>query len=109
MEKRASVPKANNGHKFEVQCCADEGGTLHVGTESLSVQIGQRVFRDAADEMWHSVGVYAREDDHGDLVIRVLVFNPDWEEPLQVASITSRPRDGNCHAALNCNLDHVMG
>ena len=37
----------------------------------------------------------------------VLVFNPDWDEALQIASIKSRPQDGGCDTALGCNLDHA--
>jgi len=62
---------------------------------------------DGAEEIWHSVGVYAKEDEDGTLVIRVLVFNPDWDEPLQIASIRSQPQEGDCNTALGCNLDHV--
>jgi hypothetical protein len=50
-------------------------------------QGGQRVRRDGFQEMWQFVCVYAKEDENGDLVIRVLVFHPDWEEPLQIATI----------------------
>ena len=95
------------GRKFEVHCSAGGAGELHVGTESLSVKIGQRVREDDAEKMWHSVGLYAEEDSNGNLAIRVLVFNPDWDEPLQIACIRSRPGDGDCQTALGCNLDHV--
>jgi len=93
--------------KFEVHCSAGAAGELHVGTESLSVKIGQRVRMDDAEGMWHSVAVYAEQDENGNLVIRVMVSNPDWDEPLQIAYIRSRPGDGHCLTALACNLDHV--
>jgi hypothetical protein len=103
------VSKVKQGHKFEVQCHAGEAGSLQVGTESLSVQIGQRLLKDGSNEIWHSVAVYANADENGNLVIRVLVSNPDWDEPLQIARITSRPTDASCRTALGCNLDHVKG
>jgi hypothetical protein len=62
---------------------------------------------DGAEHIWHSVGVYAREDGEGNLIVRVLVFNPDWDDPLQIANIRSRPRDGTRLAGLECNLEHV--
>jgi hypothetical protein len=92
---------------FEVQCSAGKAGGLHVRSESLSVQVGQCVLREGAKEIWHSLTVLASEDEFGSLVIRVLVFNPDWEEPIQIASITSRPHDPNCRTTLGCNLNHV--
>ncbi len=107
MEKEMDALSVEDGRKFEVHCSAGDAGELRVGTDSVSVKVGQRLRMDGAEEMWHSVGVYAKEDEDGSLVIRVLVFNPDWEEPLQIASIRSRPRDGACLTALGCNLDHV--
>ncbi len=107
MEKAHEVLSVKDGRKFEVHCNAGTAGELRVGTESLSVKIGQRVRMDDAEEMWHSVGVYADQDDNGNLAIRVLVSNPDWDEPLQIACIRSRPGDGDCPTALGCNLDHV--
>lgn len=95
--------------KFEVKCTAGKSGALRVGAESLSVQVGQRVLRDGAEEIWRSVAIFANEDDAGNLVIRVLICNPDWEEALQIARITSRPHDPGCRTPLGCNLDHVMG
>jgi hypothetical protein len=101
------VPVAKDSRNFEVQCSAGKSGSLHVSAESLSVQVGQRVLREGAKEIWHSVNIFANEDQSGSLVIRVLVSNPDWEEPIQIASITSRPHDANCRTILGCNLNHV--
>ena len=107
MEKTTDVLSVKGSRKFEVECRAGEAGELSVGSEFVSVKVGQRVRRDGAEEIWHSVGVYAKEDEEGNLLIRVLVFHPDWDEPLQIASIKSRPGDGDCQTALGCNLDHV--
>ncbi|MFZ3258489.1 MAG: hypothetical protein WBD39_01245 [Candidatus Acidiferrales bacterium] len=58
--------------------------------------------------MWDSVGVYAHEEQDGTLVVRVMVFNPDWDEPLQIACIRSRLGEASTNlTALGCNLDHV--
>lgn len=107
VEKETDVLSVKDSRKFEVQCSAGDAGELCVGTDSVSVQVGQRLRMDGAEEIWHSIGVYANEEEDGTLVIRVLVFNPDWDEPLQIASISSRPRDEGCYTALGCNLDHV--
>jgi hypothetical protein len=107
MENRADVLTVKDSRKFEVECRAGSAGELCVGAESVSVKVGQRVRRDGGEEIWHSVGVYTKEEEDGTLVIRVLVFNPDWDEALQIASIRSRPYDAHCEAAVGCNLDHV--
>ena len=107
MEKTTDVLSVKDSRKFEVECRAGDAGGLRVGSESVCVKVGQRVRRDSVEEIWHSVGVYAKEDESGNLVIRVLVFHPDWEEPLQIASIKSRPGDRDCETAIGCNLDHI--
>lgn len=107
MQKNVDVLTVRDSRKFEVECRAGSSGELCVGAESVSVKVGQRVRRDGTEEIWHSVGVYTKEEEDGTLVIQVLVFNPDWEEALQIASIKSRPCDARCEAAVGCNLDHV--
>ena len=107
MENESGMGSIKDDRKFEVECRAGEAGGLALGSEFVSVKVGQRVRRDGAEEMWHSVGVYAKEEDDGTLVVQVLVFNPDWDEALQIASIKSRPHDGDCQTALGCNLDHL--
>jgi hypothetical protein len=71
------------------------------------VTVRQRVLREGALEMWDSVSIYAKEDQEGNLVVEVLVFNPDWDEPIRIASIRSRPQDATCLTAVGCCLDHV--
>ena len=107
MEKEMDVLSVKDSRKFEVHCRAGDAGELCVGAESVSVRVGQRLRREGGQEIWHSVGVYAKEEDDGTLVVQVLVFNPDWDEALQIASIKSRPRDGGFDTPLGCNLDHV--
>jgi hypothetical protein len=57
--------------------------------------------------MWDSVAIESTAQQDGTLVVRIIVFNPDWDEPLQIASIRSRPNEPDCLTALGCNLDHV--
>jgi hypothetical protein len=107
MQKNVDVLTVKDSQKFEVHCRAGDAGELCVGAESVSVKVGQRLRRDGGQEIWHSVGVYAKEEEDGTLVVQVLVFNPDWDEGLQIASIKSRPLDADCSAGLGCNLDHL--
>ncbi len=104
----APAEKSENKPHFHVRCDADSDNRFGVNTESLTVTVGQRVLRDGAQEMWDSVSIYAKEDVDGTLIVQVLVFNPDWDEPLQIACIRSRPGDVSMSmTALGCNLDHV--
>lgn len=107
MSAQPSILTVRHEKKFQLSCRTTNENRLCVSTDSLSVTVSQRVRRDAGEEMWESVEVYAQEDEDGNLVIRVLVFNPDWDEPLQIANIRSRPQDAACLTPLGCNLDHV--
>ena len=93
--------------RFRVRCEAGDENRFRVTTESLAVTVGQRVLREGVPEMWDSVSIYAKEDQEGNLVVEVLVFNPDWDEPLRIVSIRSRPQDATCLTALGRCLDHV--
>lgn len=57
--------------------------------------------------MWDSVAIEIAAEQDGTLVLRVIVFNPDGHEPLQIASIRSGPQDLQSLTPLGCNLDHV--
>ena len=94
--------------QFHVSCKAADENQFCAGTESVSITVGQLIQRHGRAEMRDSVGVYAEEGRDGTLVVRVMVFNPDWDEPLQIACIRSRPGEAAMNlTALGCNLDHV--
>ncbi len=93
---------------FQVSCKATGENRFCVGTDSVSVTVGQLTQLEDGERIWDSVGVYAQEDGDGRLVIRVMVFNPDWDEPLQIACICSRTGEASTNeAAFRCNLDHI--
>lgn len=73
--------------QFHLSCKASHENQFCVGTESISVFVGQLIQRHGRAEMWESVSVYAHKDEDGTLVVRVMVFNPDWDGPLQVARV----------------------
>lgn len=93
--------------RFHLSCRATDENRFCVGAESVEVTVGQAIRRHGKQEIWESVGVYAGEEANGTLAVRVVVFNPDWDEPLQIACIRSRPQDEGSQTALGCNLDHV--
>lgn len=92
---------------FRVSCDAGKVGQFQADTDSLWVRVAQRIRRRGIEEMWDSVAIESTAERDGTLVLRVIVFNPDWDEPLQIASIRSRPNEPDCLTALGCNLDHV--
>ncbi len=106
MEKR-TLFNSSQDKPFHVRCVAGQEIRFDVGADSLTVTVGQCIRRDGSEEIWDSLGVYAEEGEDGTLVVRVLVFNPDWDESLQIACIRSRPGDVTTLTALGCNLDHV--
>jgi hypothetical protein len=110
MDTKAPLADAQNSgssERFRVRCEAGNDNRFRVTTESLTVIVGQQVLREGALEMWDSVSIHAKKDQEGNLVVEVLVFNPDWDEPLRIASVRSRPQDATCLTALGCCLDHV--
>jgi hypothetical protein len=103
----ADAHNSSSSERFRVRCDAGDDNRFRVTTESLTVTVGQRILREGTLEMWDSVSIYAKEDQDGNLVVEVLVFNADWDEPLRIASIRSRPQDATCLTAVGCCLDHV--
>jgi hypothetical protein len=103
----ADAQNSGSGERFRVRCEVGDDKHFRVTTESLTVTVGQRVLGEGAPEMWDSVRIYAKDDQDGNLVVEVLVFNPDWDEPIRIASIRSRPQDATCLTAVGCCLDHV--
>jgi hypothetical protein len=106
MEKANATAVVNQG-AFLVDCDAGKAGRFRVNTDSAWLKVGQRVRRHSVQEVFDSVSVECTEEQDGTLVVRVIVFNPDWDEPLQIASMRSRPHDPDSLSALGCNLNHV--
>ena len=98
--KTIEEPKLNPSprqdcRKFEVRCHAGNAGHLEVVSDAVSVKIGQQIRRDGKEEFWGSLLVECKEQDDGSLLVEVVVFHPDWDEPLRFACIQSNPSDGN--------------
>jgi hypothetical protein len=94
-----------DGRKFQVQCDAGSQGRFDVGTDTLSVRVGQRMRAGKEQEMWDSVNILCKEQPDGSLTVEVLVSHPDWEEAKTIAAIHSRHReDGAATPRLVCDL-----
>lgn len=96
---------APDRREFQVHCDAGDSGQLQVGTNTLSVRVGQRMRVGKEEEMWDSVHILCKEQPDGSLTVEVLVCHPDWEEAQTIASIRSRPQDdGRATPSLKCDL-----
>jgi hypothetical protein len=94
--------------EFRVDCEAGKWGKVQVEAAWFSIAIAQRIKRNGNHEMLESVGVYCSQELEGALVIRVIVFNPDWDAPMQIARIVSRPDDPReLLTPIGFNLDHI--
>lgn len=105
--QRTQTSLALHFANFHVSCDAGSVGKFQAETDSVWVRVGQRVRRHGKQEIWDSVAIESAAQQDGTLVVRVIVFNPDWDEPLQIASMRSRPNDPDSLTALGCNLDHI--
>ena len=105
VENEMNVLGVKDGRKFEVHCNAGVAGELRVGTESLSVKIGQRVRRDGAEEIWHSVLIHCGEAEGGSLTVRVMICHFDWDESRQIALIESKPDHNEMTRTLTVDLE----
>jgi len=100
----------NDQPKFQVNCDAGDRGQLRVASESLVVNVGQRIVRDGRTEIWDSVVVKCSEDQDGSCIVQVLLCNPDWEEPMQLACLHSYPDAGSpSQVPLFCHLASEAG
>ena len=91
--------------KFQVRCDAGNQGRFEVGTDTLSVRVGQRMRAGKEEEMWDSVQILCKEQPDGSLTVEVLVCHPDWDEAKTIAAIHSRPLDSDVSApSLKCDL-----
>ncbi len=91
--------------KFQVSCDAGSQGRFEVGTDTLSVRVGQRMRAGKEEEMWDSVNILCKEQPDGSLTVEVLVSHPDWNEAKTIAAIHSRPQDNDTGTpSLKCDL-----
>ena len=80
---------------------------FEIDADLLWFRIEQRVRRAGATEMWNSLSVYCEQEASGALLVRVVVFSPEWEGPLQIAAIRSWPNEETNRPVVACDLDHV--
>ena len=66
-----------------------------MSADGVSVRVSQTITRAGIDQMWDFVLVLAQQGSDGTLRTRVLLCHPDWDDPLEIASIESTPENLN--------------
>jgi len=108
VEKSSAYGPEAKEHAFTARFVSDYSPRLvEINANLLWFRIEQRIRRGAMIEMWNSLSVYCDQEQDGTLLLRVVIFNPDWDGPLQIAAIRSRPHDATSLVPLGCNLDHI--
>jgi len=103
----SSLVQHQHGGRFHLECDAREGWCLHATTNSFSIGAGQQIRRRQDVETWNSVSIFSTQEVDGSLSLRIIIFHPDWEEPLQIAHLRSRPQSASSEASgLECDLGH---
>jgi|SRR5580658_1771341 hypothetical protein len=106
-ESKLDLDASRDNCKFEVSCHAGTAGHLDVVSKSVSLRIGQRVRSEGKEAFWGGLLVECKERDDGSLAVEVVVYHPEWDEPMRVASIQSYPFGGNAgEPAVQCDLEH---
>lgn len=99
--------KHQHAGSFQVECSAGERGSLRTTTDSLSINAGQQICRGEDVETWNSVSIYSSQETDGSLSLRIIVFHPDWEEPIQIACLRSWPQKACDRVSIfQCDLEH---
>lgn len=91
---------------FFVTRCEAHQNDVFFPSNGLLIAVGQLIRRDGLQKIWDSILLRCEEESDGTLAIRVMISNPDWDAPLQIACIRSRPHDPESMTPLACNLDH---
>jgi hypothetical protein len=101
-----STSPAPAHQRFEVRCHAGNAGHLEAASEAVSVRIGQLVRREGKEEFWSSLLVECKQQENGSLAIEVIVFHPEWDEPVRIASIESSPSERGARTPiLRCDFE----
>ncbi|HKT46277.1 MAG TPA: hypothetical protein VJP87_02035 [Candidatus Acidoferrales bacterium] len=107
-ERQEASLKARVGseesRQFELRCHAENAGHLAVASSAVSVRISQRIRKGTEEEFWESLLVQCKVQDDGSLLVEVLAFHPDWDEPLRIAAFRSDPTGAN-DAGLRVDLE----
>lgn len=102
-----SVLDPKDNRLFQIDCSAEPTGAFRAGADRLSVRIGQRICSLGGEEIWDSVVVHC-EKGQDELTVRILVCNPDRDEPIEIASIRSARNTVRPGPHIEWHLEHVI-
>lgn len=107
-QRTGNNSQINPQRLFHVECDAGQRGCLRATTDTLSIDAGQQIRRGEDVETWNAVSIYSKQETDGSLSLRIIVFHPDWEEPIQIACLRSCPQQASSDQAssLECDLEH---
>jgi hypothetical protein len=94
-----------SGPFFVTRCGARMNDALF-RSNGLAIAVGQLIRQDGLQKIWYSILLRCEEENDGTLTVRVVISNPDWDHPLQIACIRSRRHDPESLTPLACDLDH---
>ena len=75
-EPRVDLMAPPDKRKFQVQCDAGSQGRFEVGTDTLSVRVGQRLRVGKEEEMWDSVHILCKQQADGSSQLKYLSAIP---------------------------------
>lgn len=101
-----SYARGSSLSMFSARCEVRDTSSSFKNVQNLRLSISQRLRTRGVEQSWDTVVVQCGEECDGTLTVKVIISNPDWDEPLQIANLRSRPCDVNSLTALGCNLDH---
>src|SRR5438045_2541382 len=78
---------------FRIRCDTGASGVFDAGANRVSAAVGQNISRDGTQQMWDFLVVLSQQGSDGTLRTRVLLCHPDWDDPLEIASIESTPEN----------------
>src|SRR5690349_17764937 len=83
--------KCDSRKGFAVRCDAASAGSFSATSDRLSISVGQQISRGDREQMWDWILIQSSCRSDGSLNTRVLLCNPNWDEPLEIANVESRP------------------
>jgi hypothetical protein len=78
---------------FQLRCDAGPAGAFAANADRVSVTLSQQLPRNGDSQMWDCILLVAKREADGTLKTQVLLCNPEWDEPMEVANIECRPME----------------
>ena len=70
-----------------VSCEARRRFVFGKTSKRVSVRVARSILRDGTEQMWELLLVFSKRQKNGAHATRVLLCNPDWNDPFEIAFI----------------------